>query len=175
MKNTYKGRSGLHIELVPDDNPDIDNGWRRDVSFVNTLLWDLSIRLNGLPIKITEVGLPATSREKAYHLVDLYESIAKFNANAVERGVAPIEGFLHWTLADTAEWNSSDKNPRFGLLREDNTERKIMELFKLFFGDAPLIRSEVQACLEKVTQDAGAAGRLTARIFNAPRVVFQRA
>ena len=91
-----------------------DLGWDIYPEGLTRLLVEASRRYPGKPILITENGV-ADSRDvlRADFLRDHLSAVA----SAIAQG-APVEGYCHWTLMDSFEWNEGFK-PRFGLYEVD--------------------------------------------------------
>ena len=89
----------------------------------------LANRYPGLPLIITENGMPDTEDEKRpVFIVEHLEWLLK----AIEDG-APVSGYMYWSLTDNLEWLDGFK-PKFGLYSIDrNTmERQRTNSAKLF-------------------------------------------
>ncbi len=113
--------------------PLTEMGWEIYPRGLRDLCLDLTARYPGLPLVITENGMPdADDAVRPRFIVDHLEWLKK----AIEDG-APVLGYMYWAMTDNLEWLDGF-GPKFGLYRINRAtmERTRTKSAVLFAGIA---------------------------------------
>jgi beta-glucosidase len=116
----YYGRNQVHfaptapglVEVLPGARYPTELGWE---VYPEGLLKTLRIANEryGLPIYITENGIPDEGGDRGAYLHAHMYAVAR----ALQEGI-PVEGYFHWTLVDSFEWEAGFSH-HFGLYKVD--------------------------------------------------------